>query len=73
MLDNKEQFCNTLYVPLCGIFTDMERGSKRPLVDTHTDTFMQYTDAKLAAALCKVVPAKYALKYESGLSGDWLL
>ena len=32
------------------------------LVDTYTDIFMSYVDAKMAASLYKGVPMKYALK-----------
>ena len=43
------------------------------LVDTYTDLFMPYADSKVAYALYKGGPMKYALRGGSGMSYAWLI
>ena len=50
-----------------------QEGQKRLLVDTYTNLFVPYSDAKVAAALCNYGPVNYALKGRSGLSDNMLL
>ena len=43
------------------------------MVDTYTDHFIPYTDAKVTADIFKGVPTKYAPKGGSILSDYWIL
>ena len=51
----------------------MVRGSKRILVNTYTEFFMPYADAKVPSALYKYGPVKYVIKGGIRLSDDWIL
>ena len=48
-------------------------GKKRLLVDTYSDIFMSYVEAKVVAAIFKGSPVKYVLKGGIGMIDYWLL
>jgi hypothetical protein len=48
------------------------KGRKRQQ-DTYADTTIPFTDAKVAAALCRGGPVEYVIKKESGITDQWVL